>query len=84
MPSRTTRTWHEAIRGQPLAQAWNVSVGTLSFLDRAELAENVGELDRARSSYTRFLARYDLPVVAAEPRVARAEALARLAAEPAR
>jgi hypothetical protein len=41
-PSRTTRTWHEAIRGQPLAQAWNVSVGTLSLLDRAEPAENVG------------------------------------------
>jgi DNA-binding SARP family transcriptional activator len=78
-------TWHEAIRGQPLVQAWNLSVGTLSLLDRAELAEAMGELDRARSFYTRFLARYDLPVVALEPRVARAEAaLARLAAEPAR
>jgi hypothetical protein len=78
-------TWHEAIRGQPLAQAWNLSVGTLSLLDRAEIAEAMGELDRARSFYTRFLARHDLPVAALEPRVARAEAaLARLAAEPAR
>jgi DNA-binding SARP family transcriptional activator len=78
-------TWHEAIRGQPLAQAWNLSVGTLSLLDRAEIAEAMGELDRARSFYTRFLARHDLPVAALEPRVARAEAaLTRLAAEPAR
>jgi DNA-binding SARP family transcriptional activator len=78
-------TWHEAIRGQPLAQAWNLSVGTLSLLDRAELAEAMGELDRARNFYTRFLARYDVPVAALEPRVARAEAaLARMGAEQAR
>jgi DNA-binding SARP family transcriptional activator len=77
-------SWHEAIRDQPLTQAWNVSLGTLSLLDRAELAETMGEHDRARRLYTRFLARYDRPVVTLESRVARAEAaLARLAAEPA-
>jgi len=77
-------SWHEAIRDQPLTQAWNLSVGTLSLLDRAELAEAKGEHDRARKLYTRFLARYDLPGLTLEPRVARAEAaLARLAAEPA-
>jgi hypothetical protein len=78
-------TWHEAMPGPPLLQAWQRSVGALSLLDRAEIAEAMGEPERARRYYARLLAQYDLPVPALQPRLARAEAaLARLAAGPAR
>jgi TolB-like protein len=78
-------TWHEAIPGPPLLQAWQRSIGALSLLDRAEIAEAMGEPERARRYYARLLAQYDLPVPALQPHMRRAEAaLMRLAAEPAR
>jgi hypothetical protein len=78
-------TWHEAMPGSPLTQAWQRGIGALSLLERAEIAEAMGHPDQARRHYTRLLAQYDLPVPALQPRIARAEAaLARLAAGPAR
>jgi TolB-like protein len=78
-------TWHEAMPGSPLTQAWQRGIGALSLLERAEIAEAMGQPEQARRYYARLLAQYDLPVPALQPRMARAEAaLARLAAGPAR
>jgi TolB-like protein len=74
-------TWHEAMPGSPLTQAWQRGIGALSLLDRAEIAEAMGQPEQARRYYARLLAQYDLPVPALQPRVSRAEvALARLTA----
>lgn len=78
-------TWHESIPGPSLLQAWQRGIGALSLIDRAEIAEAMGQPERARRYYARVLAQYDLPVPALQPRLALAgAALTRLAAEAAR
>jgi tetratricopeptide (TPR) repeat protein len=78
-------TFHEAIPGPALLQAWVRTIGALSLLDRAEIAEAMGQRERALRYYARLLAQYDMPVPALQPRVTRAEAaVERLTSESAR
>src|SRR5690606_4913412 len=78
-------TWHESVPGPSLLQAWQRGIGALSLIDRAEIAEVMGQPERARRYHARVLAQYDLPVPALQPRLARAgAALERLAAGAAR
>jgi tetratricopeptide (TPR) repeat protein len=75
-------SWHEAIPGPPLLQAWQRSIGEVSLLDRAEIAESVGDTARARMDYARFLRTYDVAVSALRPLLERAEtALHRIASD---
>jgi tetratricopeptide (TPR) repeat protein len=67
-------TWHEAIPGPSLLQAWNRSVGGTSLVDRAEIAETAGDTNRALRDYTRFLEQFDLADPALRPLVERAAA----------
>jgi hypothetical protein len=72
-------TWHEAIPGPAVLQAWNVGVGGIALLDRAEIAETNGDRERALLHFKRFLEQYDLPAPAMRPLVERATAgIARL------
>lgn len=74
-------TWHEAMPGSPLFQAWTRTIGPMSLVDRAEIAEAMAQPERALTYYTRFLDQYDMPAPALQPRVDRARAgLARLRA----
>jgi hypothetical protein len=78
-------TFHEAIPGSALLQAWVRTIGALSLLDRAEIADSMGQRERALGYYARLLAQYDMPVPALQPRVTRAEAaVARLTSESTR
>jgi TolB-like protein len=51
--------WHEAIPGPALLQAWNTAVGGIALVDRGEIAESAGDLERARAYFERFAAQYD-------------------------
>lgn len=76
-------TWHEAMPGPVLIQAWNRSIGDIAFLDRAEIAESIGDEERAQRYFARFLEQYDRPDPTMRPLVDRATAgLVRLGPEP--
>ena len=65
-------TWHEAIPGGALYQAWLVAIGSQALLERAEIAEAAGDFDRARGHYQAFLERFDRPDQGMQPAMDRA------------
>jgi TolB-like protein len=72
-------TWHEAIPGPAVLQAWNAGIGGIALIDRAELAESAGDRQRALLHFKRFVEQYDRPGLAVRPLVERATAgIARL------
>jgi tRNA A-37 threonylcarbamoyl transferase component Bud32/tetratricopeptide (TPR) repeat protein/TolB-like protein len=66
-------TWSEGL-GRSFATALNVTFGWIGFVDRAEIAEMMGQTDRARYFYARFLERHDMPVPGLVPLLERARA----------
>jgi TolB-like protein len=77
--------WHEAIPHGSNVRAWNVGIGSITLLDRAEIAEMAGDARSALRDYTRLLQWYDLADPALQPVVRRARAgIARLAGESGR
>jgi hypothetical protein len=66
-------TWPDAI-GRSWPGALNVTFGWIGLVHRAEIAESMGQTDRARLYYSRFLERHDMPVAAFQPMINRARA----------
>ncbi|MGH7578041.1 MAG: protein kinase domain-containing protein [Longimicrobiales bacterium] len=79
---RETDGDHEAARLLAFAEAtrteWptpmNVTFGSIGLVDRAEIAEAQGQTVRARSYYSRFIERHDMPVPELLPLVEKARA----------
>ena len=67
-------SWHEAIPGPPVLQAWNTSIGSIALLERAEIASSMGDVEKARRYFERFLELYDQPAAGMRPLVQRAAA----------
>jgi len=68
-------SWHEAIPYAPaLLVAWNRAIGSITLLDRAEIAEAAGQPKSALKDYARFLEWLDLPDPPLVPMVERARA----------
>jgi hypothetical protein len=67
-------TWHDAIPGPPLLQAWQRSIGGISLLERAASAEALGDSTRALRDYRRFVEQYDVPAASLQPLLERAAA----------
>jgi tetratricopeptide (TPR) repeat protein/TolB-like protein len=67
-------SWHEAIPGPPVLQAWNTSIGSIALLERAEIARSMGDVEKARRYFARFLELYDQPAAGMRPLVQRAAA----------
>jgi tetratricopeptide (TPR) repeat protein len=60
--------WHEAMLPHAQAeQAWNRAIGSVTLLDRAELAELAADTASALRDYQRFLGWYDAPDPALRP-----------------
>jgi tetratricopeptide (TPR) repeat protein len=75
-------SWADGL-GDSWVTALKVTFGWIGFVDRAEAAASMGQPDRARLYYTRFLERHDLPGPALLPLVERARAgLARIPEAP--
>jgi TolB-like protein len=66
--------WFDASLLDPQVEAWNRAIGSISLLDRAEIAESAGDAARALRDYRRFLQMYDLADPALRPLVERAAA----------
>jgi eukaryotic-like serine/threonine-protein kinase len=75
-------TWHEAITYGIEVQTWSRAIGSVTLVDRAEIAERTGEAQRALRDYTRLLEWYDMADPAMEPVLERARTgVMRLAGE---
>ena len=71
--------WHEAIINQPAQFTTLWSISSAAYLQRGRVEEQLGNRERARKFYQKFLDRYDLPDASQQHLVDEAEtALARL------
>jgi hypothetical protein len=74
-------TWYESMQD---GADWSIGIGRIGLVDRAEIAETAGDLQRARRYYARFLQLYDAPDPTVAPLVRRAAAgVERLGSSPA-